>query len=217
MNRSIRHHHWWDRVPTWLAIAACVLVSIIAPAPAGATTNSDPGRLPQTTGEPAFDGALNSQMTTLWRAIVRDDNALGRSVFFPRSAYLKMKTGLLPDPRNDYATRLIGFFDLDLIAYDRAVQAHGVPSLVHVSFNRAYATWIAPGHCENRIGYWHLPGVRLVFRSGVRLWSVAVDSLISWRGVWYVVHLGPNPRPTSAGTVLGFQAGAGTPGPPGGC
>jgi hypothetical protein len=47
--------------------------------------------------------------------------------------------------------------------------------------------------------------------------SVAVASLISWRGVWYVVHLGPNPRPLNVGTVDDFRRGPGTPGPGGGC
>ena len=41
--------------------------------------------------------------------------------------------------------------------------------------------------------------------------------MISWRGEWYVVHLGPNPRPTNTGTVDMPALGPGTPGSAGGC
>jgi hypothetical protein len=47
--------------------------------------------------------------------------------------------------------------------------------------------------------------------------SFGVASLISWRGLWYVVHLGPNPRPSDVGTVDQPAIGPGSPGPGGGC
>jgi len=65
--------------------------------------------------------------------------------------------------------------------------------------------------------YWHLPGVRFVYSVGGAVQSFAIASLISWRGQWYVVHLGPNPRPEDIGTVDQPAAGAGSPGPAGGC
>ena len=116
------------------------------------------------------------------------------------------------------ADRLIAFYDLDLAAYHEALGPD--PSsvqLLGVNGSLADAAWIEPGDCENIIGYWHLPGVRFVYRQGGALKSFAVASLISWRGVWYVVHLGPNPRPENVGTVDQPASGAGTPGPPGGC
>src|ERR1700719_1006421 len=100
------------------AAAVGLLVLVQNPlAVASSTTTTDPGRLAQTTTEPAFDGALARQMDVVWRAILRDDVALGRTVFFPESAYVRMKTGLLASPRTDYTDRLIGFYDLDLAAY----------------------------------------------------------------------------------------------------
>jgi hypothetical protein len=128
-----------------------------------------------------------------------------------------MKTGLIASPAADYIGRLIGFYDLDVRAYHRLVATAGTPTLLRVSTNRVDAAWIAPHYCENLIGYWHLPGVRFVFRLRKTVYSVAIDSLISWRGVWYVVHLGPNPRARDVGTVDGFLIGPGHPGPPGGC
>ena len=161
---------------------------------------------------------LNAQMATLFDAIKADQPSSGLSVFFPESAYLSMKTGVLPDPSSDYEDRLIAFFNLDVSAYHQALGSDPAgATLTEVLTDPQAAAWIEPGTCENEIGYWHLPGVRLVYKEGGVTSSFAVASLISWRGVWYVVHLGPNPRPANIGTVDSPSSGAGTPGPPGGC
>ena len=201
-------------------LAASALASTVdAPASTAAptTTTIDPGSLPQTSVEPSFGAPLTHQTNALWTDLRTNNVARARSLFFPRSAYLKMKTGLLPNPSADYAKRLIAFYDLDVAAYHRYLLTGGAATLVRVAFNRADAAWVAPGHCENLIGYWHLPGVRFVYRHAHKEFSAAVASLISWRGVWYVVHLGPNPRPSDVGTVDNPLSGPGTPGPAGGC
>jgi len=129
-----------------------------------------------------------------------------------------MKTGVLSDPSSDYAGRLIAFYDLDVPAYHQALGSDGGSAvLVSIDADPSLARWIPPGTCENKMGYWHLPGVRLVYRTTSGVHSFAVASLISWRGTWYVVHLGPNPRPSSIGTVALPADGSGTPGPGGGC
>ncbi len=195
-----------------LALSGALLVGLSAPAGAA----RDPGRLPQTATRPPVS-TLTSRLTPLFRALVSGDAGRARAAFFPRQAYLQMKDHVLPNAAADYQDRLIGLFDLDVAAYHRLLLTGGSPTLVRVSATTADAAWIAPGACENTIGYWHLPGVRFLYRHGTRLYSVAIDSLISWRGVWYVVHLGPNPRPVDVGTVDGYRAGPGQPGPPGGC
>ena len=182
------------------------------------TTTTDPGLLAQTSTEPSTGAPLTAQMATLFHAIQTDSHTEAMSVFFPKSAYLQMKTGMLADPSADYESRLVGFYDLDLAAYNQQLGA--APSstrLTQVLVNPADASWISPGSCENKVGYWHLPGVRLVYLSGGTTYSFRVASLISWRDSWYVVHLGPNPRPSNVGTVDDPQTGPGTPGPPGGC
>jgi hypothetical protein len=194
----------------------CVLVVLGAGVPASAS-GAGPGSLPQTRTEPTFGAPFHAQMKQLVRAIKNDSTAIGATVFFPEAAYVSMKTGEIPDPTGDYVDRLIGLYDLDLRAYHDRLYGGAPTTLVRVDANAHYAQWIEPGVCENKIGYWHVPGVRLVFRRGARLVSVAVFSLISWRGLWYVVHLGPNPRPIDVGTVDDYESGAGTPGPSGGC
>jgi hypothetical protein len=174
--------------------------------------------LPQTTAEPDSGADLDASLGILWNAIMAGTPDSALSVFFPQTAYLRMKTGIIPDPAGDYADRLIAFYRLDIGAY-HAYLGSGASGarLVGVDADTAYASWIPPGSCENLIGYWHLPGVRLVYSEAGVVNSFAVASLISWHSVWYVVHLGPNPRPSDTGTVDQPASGPGTPGPPGGC
>jgi len=186
--------------------------------PATTTTTTDPGLLPQTAVEPPIDGSLQTRLAPLWTAIVTGSAPSALPAFFPQTAYVQMKTGQISDPTSDYTNRLIAFYDLDIAAYHAQLGAGAsTAQLVSVNATPSDAAYIPPGSCENAIGYWHLPGVRIVYDEGGGEQSFAVASLISWRGVWYVVHLGPNPRPSDVGTVDQPAAGAGTPGPAGGC
>ena len=182
----------------------------------GATSASSSTPTPQST-KPAFGASLAARMATLWRDIALDSVPLGEKLFFPESAYVAMKTGRIPSPASDYVDRLIGFFRLDVAAYHAYLFAHGAVTFLGINVNPADALWIHAGWCENSVGYWHLPGVRLVYRQGHVVRSVAVASLISWQGVWYIVHLGPNPRPSNVGTIDAPSLGPGIAGPAGGC
>jgi len=137
--------------------------------------------------------------------------------FFPEAAYVQMKTGEIPAPSRDYVDRLLAFYRLDIVAYHQKLIGSTGATFLRVNANAHLAQWIPPGACENRLGYWHVPRVRLVWEKSHHVVSVAVASLISWRGVWYVVHLGPNPRPTDVGTVDDYESGPGVAGPGGGC
>jgi len=157
-------------------------------------------------------------MAPLWTAIVTGSVDPALEVFFPQSAYLQMKTGVLPNPASDYTDRLVAFYRLDIAAYHQALGPEAsTAKLLNVNASSADAAYIPVGTCENRIGYWHLPGARFVYQVGGTVQSFAVASLISWRGEWYVVHLGPNPRSQNVGTVDQPTAGPGVVGPPGGC
>ncbi len=197
-------------VMTFAAILLTTLITLSSPVQTvvAATPNS------QTSARPPAS-SLNTQMRRLWRAIVTNSPNLGAQVFFPKSAYVDMKTGMIGDPQGDFDHRLLAFFNLDLPAYHAVTGSHAV--LLRVIANLNSARWISPGACENKIGYWHLPGVRLAFRHQGHVESFIVASLISWHGVWFVVHLGPNPRPINIGTVDGLIRGYGSAPPPGGC
>lgn len=196
-----------------VTVFALVALSCAASAPGAAATPTHPTQ----STEPSFGASLNSRMSVLFHDIALDSLPQAEKIFFPESAYLAMKTGLIPSPATDYVDRLIGFLRLDLAAYHTTLLSHGPSTFLSVNVSRADASWIRPGWCENSIGYWHVPGVRLVYRQNKVVRSVAVASLISWQGVWYVVHLGPNPRAHNVGTVDAPALGRGVPGPAGGC
>jgi hypothetical protein len=175
-----------------------------ASSPAPSTSGGpavDPGTLPQTHVLPtATDPVFLAGAHALFQAIVDDKPAEAQPFFFPQTAYVQVKA--IPDPVGDYQHRLIGFYDLDIHAAHRLLGADAKNAeFVSVSVPTAAAKWITPGVEANKDSYYRVYGSRLTYRVGGRTKSFGLFSLISWRGVWYVVHLGPNPRPKSVGEV----------------
>ena len=74
----------------------------------------------------------------------------------------------------------------------------------------SYGHWVPPGVCYNSIGYYEVPNARVVYREDGRVRSFGIASMISWRGVWYVVHLGSVLRREDAGVVDAPASGPGT-------
>jgi hypothetical protein len=183
-------------------------VIAIAPPPAG---------LPQTTASPSASTAVFAdEMTDLWTAIVTGNTAVGLQSFFPLSAYQQVKA--IADPTTDWQNRLVAEYVLDIQAAHAYLGANASAArLVQVIVPSQYASWILPGNCYNSVGYWHVPGSRLVYQLNGQLESIGIASLISWRGQWYVVHLGGVVRTTSGGMVDDPSSGPGIAGPPGGC
>ena len=88
------------------------------------------------------------------------------TVFFPKSAYLQVKAGILSNPAGDYQNRLVALYGLDLHAYSAAL---GIPpestSLVGFAVEPSLVHWVPPGACPNAIGYWQLPNIRISYSS----------------------------------------------------
>ncbi len=173
------------------------------------------GARPQTSASPRTRSvAFRHAMTDLWLAVTTGRPALAQPAFFPLAAYRQVKA--IPDPAADWHSRLWHDFVLDVAAAHRLVG--GRAQLDRVIVPSGGAAWIGPGACYNRIGYWHVPQSRVVYRSGHdRLRSFGIASLISWRGDWYVVHFGAVLRSAVTGIVDQPTAGPGQTGPPGGC
>ncbi|ACU54004.1 hypothetical protein Afer_1069 [Acidimicrobium ferrooxidans DSM 10331] len=186
-------------------------------APSAVSTDPGPGALPQTPALPsATTQSFKTSVADLWAAIVTDNPALAMPAFFPLPAYLQVKS--LTDDAHDWAVRLVAHFVLDIEAAHAVVTSHGgTPTLVGLEVPTTNANWVPPGTCYNRLGYWHVPGSRLVYQVGTTTYSIGVLSLISWRGTWYVVHLGAINRPSDEGAVDAPAVGVGSFGPPGGC
>ncbi len=172
------------------------------------------GALPQTRALPRTDSAAFRNATAdLWLAVTTGNPRFGQPAFFPEAAYKQVKA--IPYPDADWQYRLWYDFTLDVRAAHRLL--HPGAQLVRVIVAAADTVWVSPGACYNSAGYWHAPGARVVYRDHGQEWSFGIASLISWRGVWYVVHLGAVMRDVPTGIVDEPAAGPGVPGPPGGC
>jgi hypothetical protein len=172
------------------------------------------GALPQTQTFPStHSAAFYHAMTDLWLAVTTGNPRLGLAAFFPVAAYKQVKA--IADPAADWQDRLWYDFVLDVGAAHRLVP--GRPQMVRVIVPAADAAWVPPGACYNSVGYWHVPGSRVVYREHGQERSFGIASLISWRGVWYVVHFGAVLRSAVTGIVDDPAVGPGIPGPPGGC
>ena len=184
------------------------------PSPASLPVAPGAGTLPQTHALPHTDtAAFRNAMTDLWRAVSTGNPRLAQPAFFPEAAYRQLKA--IPYPDSDWQHRLWYDFALDVGA------AHGLVArgaqLVRVIVPGSEAAWVYPGACYNTIGYWHVGGARVIYTERGQERSFGIASLISWRGVWYVVHFGEVLRPVVTGVVDQPAVGPGFPGPPGGC
>lgn len=185
-----------------------------SPSAASLPVTPGAGALPQTHAFPGTDSAaFRNAMADLWLAVTTGNPRFGRPAFFPEAAYERLKA--IPYPAADWQDRLWYDFALDVGA------AHGLVArsarLVRVIVPESEAAWVYPGACYNTIGYWHVGGARVVYTEHGQERSFGIASLISWRGVWYVVHFGEVLRPVVTGIVDQPAAGPGIPGPPGGC
>jgi hypothetical protein len=152
-------------------------------------------------------------MDDLWLAITAGRPQAASQAFFPEAAYAQTKA--IQDPAADWRNRLWLDFELDVRAAHDV--AGGRARLVRVDMAPDWeAAWVPPGYCYNAVGYWHINGARLVYDQDGQERSIGIASLISWRGVWYVVHFGGVIRP-EVGIVDDPQTGPGYTGPAGGC
>ena len=169
----------------------------------------------QTSQLPSTGAPFTQMMQELWTDLITNNIVDARKLFIPTSAYNRIKA--IPDPAYDWRVRLMAFFNLDFATYHRALISGQAASYLTVAVRPSYAQWIPAGYCENKLGYWHLPGPRFIYTQNGVTRSVGVYSLISWHGLWYIVHMGPNPRNTNGGELFNPAQGPGVVGPPGSC
>jgi hypothetical protein len=174
------------------------------------------GQHQTSTRPPAQSAVFRAEMTDLWAAVASGRPDLAMSAFFPVVAYEQVKA--IPDPAADWRSRLVTEFKADVMAaHDLLGHRARHAELVRVIVPEQEANWIYPGVCDNAVGYWHVAGARLVYRVGGQEKSFGIATLISWRGRWYVVHLGGELRTAGGGMIDQPSSGPGAPGPPGGC
>ncbi len=191
---------------TGVTIALSTIPSPIAPSPSASPSPSpspsvDPGTLPQTHVLPKSDDPMfQAGVQDLWQAIVQDDPSIALPFFFPKSAYLQVKA--ISNASADYQSRLIAWYDLDIHAAHALLGSQAASAqFVKVSVPTSQAVWIKPGVEYNKGSYYRLYGTRLTYQINGVTKSFGIFSLISWRGEWYCVHLGPSVRSTYKGIV----------------
>jgi hypothetical protein len=168
------------------------------------------GSLPQTDQFPmSTSPQFQAEMATLWQGVVSDSPTAASPAFFPEGAYLQLKT--IAGAESDYTDRLLADFAADLgAAHDLLGQDSGTASLIAVNVPEQYGHWVPPGVCDNGVGYFEVANSRVVYQEDGQVRSFGIASLISWRGEWYVVHLGAVLRPTSQGVVEDPENGPGS-------
>ena len=201
-------------VPAPSSIAPSHTASPSAASPSPLPVAPGAGARPQTSAVPSTRStAFGNAMTDLWLAVTTGQAGLALPAFFPLGAYQQLKA--IPYPAADWHDRLWYDFTLDVGA------AHALVSpgarLVRVIVPSYDEVWVPPGVCANTLGYWHVPGPRVVYSEHGEERSFGIADLISWRGVWYVVHFGAVLRSVVTGIVDEPEAGPGIPGPAGGC
>ena len=159
---------------------------------------------------------FHTEMRHLWRGITSDSVKAALTAFFPEAAYAQLKA--IYDPGEDWQARLVGDYRLDIGAAHALLGADpGSAELLRIQVPSAYAHWIPPNVCENRFGYYEVPNSRVVYSEHGEVKSFGIASLISWRGVWYVVHLGAVDRHAAAGEVDDPATGPGVSADSGTC
>ena len=116
----------------------------------------------------------------------RPEEAL--AFFFPEAAYLQVKA--ISDPAHDYETRLIANFEADVHAYHARLGAAAATAHLDGVDVPDQAVWVLPGAEYNKGSYWRVYGTALRWSATGTSGTLPVTSMISWRGEWYVVHLG---------------------------
>jgi hypothetical protein len=180
-----------------------------APGSIRAHSTTSPGSLPQTHAFPsASDPRFRSLTASLWDGIQHGSLERALPAFFPKDAYERLKA--IAGAGSDWTNRLVHDYGLDIAAAHALLgrDAH-LARLDRVEVRPSYGHWIEPGVCYNSAGYYEMPDARVIYSLGGHTRSFGIASMISWRGVWYVVHLGAVLRSTDVGVVDEPAAGPG--------
>ncbi len=169
-----------------------------------------PGSLPQTHVFPSGSSTqFRELMAGLWSGIASGRVGPALPAFFPRGAYVQLKA--IESAGSDWSNRLVHDYALDIAAAHALLGRDAATArLLAVAVPSSYGHWVPPGVCYNSIGYYEAPNARIVYREHGQIHSFGIASLISWRGVWYVVHLGAILRSSDTGTVDEPASGRGS-------
>lgn len=155
-------------------------------------------------------------MQDLWTGVRDDSVHAALPAFFPERAYDQVKA--IGDPSADWLYRLVEDYRLDIDAAHALLGAGAASAqFLRVDVTGSFAHWVPQGVCENAVGYYEVPNSRVIYGEDGQVRSFGIASMISWRGVWYVVHLGAVDRSSATGVVDDPETGPGVPADSGTC
>jgi hypothetical protein len=156
--------------------------------------------LPQIDDCPAANStSFQARMRLLFLAIVKDNPDLALPAYFPLVAYEQLKS--VANPERDYRNRLLAAFARDIHEAHVKLGANAdAAEFVAIEVPDTEADFMNPGSEGNKLGYFRVLHSRLTYRDAVSsAHSMAIASLISWRGEWYVLHLSGAERAGTSG------------------
>ena len=127
-------------------------------------------------------------MKVLAEAIVNNTPENAISTFFPVTAYKQTKR--IPDPPADWNNRLIANFRVDVADANKKLGPNAQSAVFTGVSVPDTAVWVKPGEEYNLGPYWRVFKAQMNFSVDGKNVSIPIESMISWRGQWYVVHLG---------------------------
>ena len=102
------------------------------------------------------------EMSALWQGVVSGSATPALPAFFPKSAYLQLKS--ISGAEYDYTDRLVANFGADVGAAHALLGADAsTATLLQVEVPEQYGHWVPSGVCDNRIGYYEVANARLVY------------------------------------------------------
>ncbi len=179
--------------------------------PPTTTSTTGPGALPQTGAFPTTTSPIFSAgVAALWSGVSTGVVTNALPAFFPAQAYVQLKS--IANAQGDYSDRLVTEFEADVAAAHQLLGPDAAAAkFIAVNVDSAYAHWVPSGVCDNDVGYFELPNSRVIYSINGQVSSFGIASMISWRGEWYIVHLGAILRSGSGGEVASPTTGPGSP------
>jgi hypothetical protein len=160
------------------------------PPPSSTTTSTQPvGSLPQTHAlPPAVTPSLTKRMRDLLEAIATGNARFGVPAFFPVQAYVQTK--IYSDAAHDWRTRLIPEYSSDIRALHGQIDPNNTPiHLLGYAVDDAASVWVLPGMEFNKGPYWRVYYTVVRYGVGPRSGYFTINTMISWRGEWYISHI----------------------------
>ena len=130
---------------------------------------------------------LQDRAKGLFDAIVADDPSLAEAFWFPKDAFIPVKS-TKPSQAESYWKKLYKAYGEDISTLHKTTAS--LKGATFVRYELGDQKWINPGLEYNAIGYYRTMYSKIIYKNakGIEK-SLKISVAITWQGRWYVVHL----------------------------